>query len=259
MPVVMWDFKHCDPKRCSGVKLAKCRMLKTLKVGQRFRGIVASPEGKQAVSPADRATVEAYGAGVVDCSWAKLDEVPFAKIKGPTDRLLPYLVATNPVNYGKPWKLNCAEALAAIFYITGFPEHGEELLSKFKWGHAFYEVNAGLLNRYAKCKDSTEVVQVQNDYLASLEKKKDASDEEENSDEDEDDLLFHNPNRQTAFTAYDSDDDEDDEESDEEESDEEEDDNEDEDDEHDEDKESSVDQHASKVIVDKLGNTHIVA
>jgi ribosome biogenesis protein Tsr3 len=56
--------------------------------------------------------------------------------------VVPYLVATNPVNYGKPWKLNCAEALAAIFYVTGFPDHGEALMSKFKWGHAFYKVNA---------------------------------------------------------------------------------------------------------------------
>lgn len=41
MPVTMWDFKHCDPKRCSGVKLARTDMLKTLKLSQRFRGIVA--------------------------------------------------------------------------------------------------------------------------------------------------------------------------------------------------------------------------
>ncbi|KAL0090188.1 hypothetical protein J3Q64DRAFT_1618944, partial [Phycomyces blakesleeanus] len=169
MPVAMWDFKHCDPKRCSGVKLSRCNMLKTLKTSQRFRGIVASPVGEKAVSPADRRIVELYGAGVVDCSWARIDEVPFSKIRGPTDRLLPYLVATNPVNYGKPWKLNCAEALAAIFYITGYPEHGEALLAKFKWGHAFKKVNGGLLSRYAKCKDSAEVVQVQNDYLKQLE------------------------------------------------------------------------------------------
>lgn len=55
--------------------------------------------------------------------------------------LVPYLIATNPVNYGKPWKLNCVEALAACFYITGFDEYGDELLSKFKWGHAFRKVN----------------------------------------------------------------------------------------------------------------------
>jgi len=56
--------------------------------------------------------------------------------------IVPYLIATNPVNYGKPWKLNCVEALAACFYITGFDEYGDELLSKFKWGHAFRKVNA---------------------------------------------------------------------------------------------------------------------
>ncbi|KAI8086694.1 uncharacterized protein BX664DRAFT_336527 [Halteromyces radiatus] len=268
MPVVMWDFKHCDPKRCSGVKLARCDMLKTLKLTQRFRGIVASPVGEKAVSPADRSIVEQYGAGVVDCSWARIDEVPFTKIKGPTDRLLPYLVATNPVNYGKPWKLNCAEALAAIFYVTGYPEHGEALMSKFKWGHAFYKVNAGLLNRYAKCKDSAEVVAVQNEYLASLEederrKEKDDSmypptDDDEDDDDDsndDDDLLFRNNNRQTAFTAFDEDDDDDDEE-DEDDSEEDEDD-EDDSEEEDDDNKSKAHQD-TQVIVDKLGNTHII-
>ncbi|KAI8369802.1 hypothetical protein EDC96DRAFT_503440 [Choanephora cucurbitarum] len=245
MPVVMWDFKHCDPKRCSGVKLARCDMLKTLKLTQRFRGIVASPVGEKAVSPADRKVVELYGAGVVDCSWARIDEVPFNKIRGPTDRLLPYLVATNPVNYGKPWKLNCAEALAAIFYITGFPEHGEALLSKFKWGHAFKKVNGGLLSRYAKCKDSTEVIAVQNEYLAQLEederqKKEEAEKDEELNSSDDDDL-FQNHNRNNAFTAFDD--------SEEEESEEE-----------DSQEESEGDYSQSsdvEEIQDKLGNTHI--
>ncbi|KAI8368145.1 uncharacterized protein BYT42DRAFT_503739 [Radiomyces spectabilis] len=260
MPVAMWDFKHCDPKRCSGVKLARTNMLKTLKLNQRFRGIVASPEGEKAVSPADRRIVELYGAAVVDCSWARLEEVPFSKIRGPTDRLLPYLVATNPVNYGKPWKLNCAEALAAIFYITGYPEHGEALLSKFKWGHAFAKVNGGLLSRYAKCKDSADVVKVQNEYLASLEeddrRKREAAEHE--LDSDEDDLLVENRNRETAFTAFDDDSSEyDDDDDDDDDDDEEEDDDDDasEDELGDDDTEE---EHASEEeICDKLGNTRI--
>jgi pre-rRNA-processing protein TSR3 len=54
---------------------------------------------------------------------------------------VPYLLATNPVNYGKPWKLNCVEALAAAFYITGFEDYGRKLLDGFGWGEAFWEVN----------------------------------------------------------------------------------------------------------------------
>jgi rRNA small subunit aminocarboxypropyltransferase len=55
---------------------------------------------------------------------------------------VPYLVATNPVNYGKPWRLNCVEALAAAFYIVGLDEPAEILLEKFGWGHTFWKVNS---------------------------------------------------------------------------------------------------------------------
>ena len=40
LPVAMWDFDHCDPKKCSGKKLARLRMIQVLRVGQRFRGII---------------------------------------------------------------------------------------------------------------------------------------------------------------------------------------------------------------------------
>jgi hypothetical protein len=50
-------------------------------------------------------------------------------------------MATNPTNYGKPWRLNCVEALAAAFYITGFDSYAERLLDGFGWGGSFWKVN----------------------------------------------------------------------------------------------------------------------
>ncbi|KIY50462.1 DUF367-domain-containing protein [Fistulina hepatica ATCC 64428] len=171
VPVAMWDFNHCDPRRCSGKKLARLGFIQELKVGRRFRGIVVSPRGTQVISPSDRDIILNSGVAVVECSWARLDDVPFGKIAGPHDRLLPYLIATNPTNYGKPWRLNCVEALAAAFYITGMPEYAERLLANFGWGHAFWNVNKTFLKKYQKCTTFEDVGRTQEEILAGLEKR----------------------------------------------------------------------------------------
>jgi len=54
---------------------------------------------------------------------------------------VPYLIAANPVNYGRPWRLNCAEALAAASFIVGLDEVAERLLSKFGWSDSFMTLN----------------------------------------------------------------------------------------------------------------------
>lgn len=98
---------------------------------------------------------------------------------------VPYLIAANPVNYGKPWRLNCVEALAAAFYITGFDTYADRLLSTFGWGHSFLEVNRQvshilhifsvlrvcrhLLEQYKTCSTAAEVIAMQEKILDDLE------------------------------------------------------------------------------------------
>eukprot|EP00004_Rigifila_ramosa_P026009 TRINITY_DN7927_c0_g1_i1.p1 TRINITY_DN7927_c0_g1~~TRINITY_DN7927_c0_g1_i1.p1 ORF type:complete len:254 (-),score=52.60 TRINITY_DN7927_c0_g1_i1:170-931(-) len=163
--LAMWDFGQCDAKRCTGRKLARLGYVKELHVGVRWPGISLSPVAERTVSPADHEIVAKSGAAVVDCSWARLDEVPFAKLRDENPRLLPFLVAANPVNYGKPMKLSCAEAIAATLYIVGMKAEADELMDKFKWGAGFYTINRELFERYSKCKTSTEVIAVQTEYL----------------------------------------------------------------------------------------------
>ncbi|KAJ0703865.1 putative 16S/18S rRNA aminocarboxypropyltransferase Tsr3 [Helianthus annuus] len=164
--LAMWDFGQCDVKRCTGRKLARFGLLKELRVGNGFGGIALSPVGQQCISREDSDLINRKGLAVVDCSWARLDDVPFTKLRCPAPRLLPWLVAANPVNYGRPCELSCVEALAAGLIICGEVENGELLLSKFKWGHAFLSLNRELLKEYAKCENSAEIITVQNSWLS---------------------------------------------------------------------------------------------
>lgn len=126
----------------------------------------------QCVSPTDRDIVQDYGCAVVDCSWARVEETPFSRMKTPNPRHLPFLVAANPINYGKPCQLSCVEAIAATLIITGFPEEANFFLGKFSWGHSFLQLNGELLNKYSLCANAKEIISVQENFLIDARKEK---------------------------------------------------------------------------------------
>jgi pre-rRNA-processing protein TSR3 len=98
---------------------------------------------------------------VIDCSWAKIQELPYKQMRSGYHRLLPFLVAANTVNYGKPFKLSCAEAIAATLYIVGLKDEAVQIMDEFSWGSEFLKINADCLEAYAACQNSTEVVEAQ--------------------------------------------------------------------------------------------------
>ena len=170
--IAMWDFGQCDAKKCSGKRLEKFGLCESLKIKQQFNGIILSPEGTKSVSPSDYDLIYENGICVIDCSWAQLSVIPWKKLKGDNTRLLPFLVAANPINYGKPFKLSCVEAFAACLYIVGMKNESKYLLSKFKWGPTFININYELLNGYNKCTDSKSVVDFQNKWLLKVQNEK---------------------------------------------------------------------------------------
>jgi pre-rRNA-processing protein TSR3 len=133
------------------------------------RAIVLNPFSETAFSPEDRKRVEGFGLAALDCSWEHAEKVLKKHVRG-TSRCLPILVAGNPVNFGRPTKLTTAEALAAALYIAGFGNDATELLSVFRWGHTFLELNHERLEDYADAKNSIEVVELQKRFIEAANK-----------------------------------------------------------------------------------------
>jgi len=166
MRLYAYDAGQCDPKKCTARKLARFGLITSVNVMRKipYKTIVLVPVADKALSPADREFTNSVT--VFDCSWKKI--APFEdmlmRLKR-KKRALPYLVAVNPVNYGKPFILSSAEAFAAALVILGEREQAQSLLEKFNWGDEFLRLNGDMLLAYSRAKDSAEVVEMQKIFM----------------------------------------------------------------------------------------------
>jgi len=157
-----------DPRKCTARKLARFGFVKLEKNIRRLpRNLVLlNPLAEKSLSREDLKIAERNGLLALDCSWKTVDTSFEYLDRINYSRALPFLLAANPVNYGKPFKLTTLEAFAASLYILGEQRHAGELLSLYKWSPHFLELNRDILNDYCKAENSEEVIMVMKKYIS---------------------------------------------------------------------------------------------
>tara|TARA_B100000886_G_scaffold63830_1_gene39835 strand:- start:1963 stop:2508 length:546 start_codon:yes stop_codon:yes gene_type:complete len=133
------------------------------------RGIILEPLCGKIFGPEDHEILtDRHGALVaLDCSWKQIESSVDSVMRQTRlkPRMLPLLLAANPVNWGKPGKLSTIEALAAVTYLTGNKTQAANLLGGFRWGQRFIELNYEPLEEYSVAESSKELVDLQFEFF----------------------------------------------------------------------------------------------
>jgi pre-rRNA-processing protein TSR3 len=156
-----------DPKKCSAKKLHKFGFVKLETNIRKLPKdmILLNPFAEKSFSKEDLKIAGKNGILAVDCSWKNAERSFDYLDKRNHSRGLPFLVASNPVNYGKPFKLTTLEAFAASLYILGETERANEILNIYKWGPYFLELNKEPLEDYRRASNSKEVIEMMKQYI----------------------------------------------------------------------------------------------
>ncbi|MBT60379.1 MAG: hypothetical protein CMA63_02350 [Euryarchaeota archaeon] len=160
-----------DPKKNTAVLASKRG---DIRLHKRFnslpkKGIILEPLCGKVFGPEDHALLLDQGGSIVglDCSWAHIESSVEQVMKRTRlkPRMLPLLLAANPVNWGKPGRLSTAEALATVLYLLGEVDQARQVLGAFRWGERFFELNLKPLDAYAQAKSSAELVALQFEFF----------------------------------------------------------------------------------------------
>ncbi|MEA3458047.1 MAG: DUF367 family protein [Candidatus Thermoplasmatota archaeon] len=165
--LIVYHANEDDPKKCSARKLHKFGFaeLKTNIRKTPRHAILLNPFAEKSISKEDIGFAEKNGMLAVDCSWKNAENSFEYLNKRNYSRALPFVIAVNPVNYGKSLKLTTLEAFAAALYILNETKHAKDILNIYKWGPQFLELNKEPLEDYRKAKDSKEVIKLMMQYI----------------------------------------------------------------------------------------------
>jgi pre-rRNA-processing protein TSR3 len=165
--LIVYHANEDDPKKCSARKLKKFGFIELqTKIKKTPRNtILLNPFAKKSFSKEDKEFANKNGILAVDCSWKNAENNFEYLDKRNYSRAIPYVIAVNPVNYGKPLKLTTLEAFAAALYILGESDYAKNILNIYKWGPHFLNLNREPLEDYRKASDSKEIIEFMQQYI----------------------------------------------------------------------------------------------
>lgn len=165
--LVVYHANEDDPKKCTAKKLHRFGFVSLEKSLKKLPGnaLLLNPFAEKSLSKEDLSIAKEQGIVALDCSWNKVESAfQYLETKS-NSRALPFLLAANPVNYGKAFQLSTLEAFVAALYILGEVDHAKELLRIYNWGPNFLILNKEPLEDYRKAKDSSEIIQIMKQYI----------------------------------------------------------------------------------------------
>ena len=170
VPLHVIHLDQDDPKKCTSRKLHQSGLInlhESISSAPR-RGYLLDPRAKTVLAPEDGDLIALGGSIVVlDCSWKHIDE-SLDLIDGRTrleGRILPLLLAANPVSWGKVGRLSSAEAIGASLAILGLWEQARAVLEPFPFGNQFLDLNREPLGAYSSADSRTEILEIQTDFF----------------------------------------------------------------------------------------------
>jgi pre-rRNA-processing protein TSR3 len=170
VPLHVIHLDQDDPRKCTARKMHSCGLVELHESISKApkRGYILDPKSTTILGPED-CNLISMGAAIVvlDCSWKRIDE-SLEEINGRTmleGRILPALLAANPVSWGRVGRLSSVEAMAASLAILGHQEQASRLLEPFQFGQQFLDLNREPLEAYYAAESRSEIATIQTEFF----------------------------------------------------------------------------------------------